>query len=154
MRQFLHVFHVHQRKTPRIALEIGQGVLSGNTDPAEVHLHLHQVRVGRFEQIIVRQFAAKTCVRSELPPVIVVAKLDPGLLARFAGLVELLRNSLPVVGGLTQFLINVRANDEAVADRVSGVDRFRPFLLHDVVVDVAGWRSQPVLVQSGADFAR
>src|SRR6516162_9801116 len=107
---------MHHRETARVAFEIGQRVFACHADPAEIHFHLDEFRVGRFEEVVVCQFAVEAGIRRELPPVIVISKLNPrfsrqGIVAAnkifsessfstdssvFAGVNELPRRHLPV----------------------------------------------------------
>src|SRR5437773_9525192 len=44
-RDFRHVFYMYQREASGMSVEILDWVLTGDTDPAQVRLHLHQIRV-------------------------------------------------------------------------------------------------------------
>ena len=152
MRQRLEVLHVHQGEAAGIALEIGDGIFAGNADPAQIHFHLYEIRIGRREQVIVRQLAAEAGIGSELPPVIVVGELDVGFLAGFAGFVEGVDDVFPAVGGIAFLFVDPRADDEGVADGVSRIDGFWPMILDNVVADVAGWRGETVLVEDALEY--
>ena len=141
------VLDMDHREAAGVALEILERVLAGNADPAQVHFHHDQVGVGRGEQVIVRQLAAEAGVRAELPPMVVVAKLDAGLFAGFARFVESFDDVLPTVGGFAFLLIDVRADDIRVSDGLRGVNGFRPFILNDVKADVAGRSGKAVAIQ-------
>ncbi len=76
----IHVFHMNQGKSSRMAIEILYRLLSTLCDPIKVHLHLHQFRIGLGEQNVVWESAVE---RRELEIMIVIRELDSEL---FAGL--------------------------------------------------------------------
>src|SRR5713226_3525261 len=85
---------------------------------------------------------------------IVIAELDAGLFAGFAGFIKEFGGALPAAGLSALFLINPWAADIAVADDFGGFESFRPLFLDDVVAHVAGRRGQAILVEERADSLR
>src|SRR5260370_40535515 len=76
---------------------------------------------------------------------IVVAELDAGLFAGFAGAIEEVSGAPPATGLGALFFVDPRANDVAVADDFRGFESLRPLFLDNVVVHVAGRRGQALL---------
>src|SRR4029077_1094566 len=148
------VFYVHEGKTAGIFVEIGDGILAGDTDPAEVHFHGDEFCMSFGEEKIVSVFAAEGIVRIEFERVIVVAELDASFGAGFAGFVEEFGGTLPAVGRHALFFVNPRANDVAMADDFGGFDSFWPLFFDDVVADVAGRGCQAIFVEDRADVFR
>src|SRR4029077_17786711 len=148
------VFYVDKGKTARIFLEIGERILAGDVDPAEIHFHGDEFGIRFGEEEIVREFAAEGISRNEFERVIVIAELDAGLFAGIAGAIEEIRGALPAAGFDALLFVNPGTNDVAVADDLGGLESFRPLLFDDVVANVAGRRGQAVLVQDGADVFR
>src|SRR5258706_2327453 len=92
------VFYVDERETAGIFLEIGQRILAGNVDPAEIQFHGDEFGIRLGEEEIVREFAAERISRNEFERVVVTAELDAGFFAGFGGLVEMLDGALPAAG--------------------------------------------------------
>src|SRR6266704_1219057 len=90
------------------AAEIGQGIRTGDCDPAQVQLHFHQVRITLLQQHVVGQLSV---YREELEPVIVIGELNAGFLADFSGMIEGIDGTFPTVGLLTQLFRYPRAHD-------------------------------------------
>src|SRR5882762_1893990 len=59
VRVFDPVFYVDQRETAGIFLEIGQRILAGDVDPAEIQLHGDELGIRFGEEEIVRKFSAE-----------------------------------------------------------------------------------------------
>src|SRR3989442_13695148 len=85
---------------------------------------------------------------------IVVAKLDAGFFAGFAGFVEEFGGAFPSAGFGTLFLVNPGTNDVAVADDFRSFESFRPLFFDDVVAHMARGRGQAILVKDGAAVLR
>src|SRR2546428_537367 len=76
-----HVLDVHEREAAGIAVKIDKRVLSPFGDPAKIHFHLHELRIGLREKDIVRQLAAERLVFDKFEGMVVIAELDARLLA-------------------------------------------------------------------------
>src|SRR5260370_27384988 len=85
---------------------------------------------------------------------IVVAELDAGLFAGFAGAIEEVSGAPPAAGLGALFFVNPRANDVVMADDFRGFESLRPLILDDVVAHVAGRRGQAILVDDPAAVLR
>src|SRR5216683_4229454 len=134
--------------------EIGQRVLAGDADPAEIHFHGDEFGIRFGEEEIVRKFSAERLGGLEFERVIVIAELDAGLLAGFAGAIEELRGALPSAGLGALYFADPGANDVVLPDGVRDLQGLRPHHFDGGVIDVYGRRSQTVLVEYGADVFR
>src|SRR5258708_30450861 len=85
---------------------------------------------------------------------IVIAELDAGFFAGFAGAIEKIGGALPSAGLDALLFVDPGANDVAVADDFRGLQSLRPLFLDDVVAYVAGRRGQAILVEDRADVLR
>src|SRR6266576_3177928 len=83
-----------------------------------------------------------------------VAELDAGFFAGFAGAIEEVRGALPAAGFYALFFVDPRANDVAMADYFRGFKSCGPLFFDDVVARVARRRGQAILVKDGADVFR
>ncbi len=79
---------MNERETAGILFEIGQRILAGNTDPAEIHFHGDEFGIRFGEEKIVRKLAAERQGGVEFERVIVIAELDAGFFAGFAGFIK------------------------------------------------------------------
>src|SRR6266851_7830872 len=137
-RGVLHpVFYVDEREAAGIFFEIGEGILAGDADPAEIHFHGDEFGIRFGEEEIIREFAAEREGGIEFERMIVVAELDAGFLAGFAGAIEKIRRALPAAGLGALLLVYPRTNDVGVADNLGGFEGFRPLFFEDVVARVA-----------------
>src|SRR6266853_3878993 len=148
------VFYMNEREATGMFVEIGDGVFAGDIDPTEIQFHSDEPGIRFGEEEIVREFAAERFGGIKLEGVIVVAELDAGFFAGFAGFIEKFGGALPSAGFGALFLVNPGADDVAVADDMGRFESFGPPLFDDIVAGVAGRRSQAVLVEDGADFFR
>src|SRR5260370_27016449 len=81
-RGVLHpVFYVHQREAAGMLVKIGQRILAGDADPAEIHFHGDEFGIRFGEEKIVREFSAERGGGIEFDGWIWIAKLSAGLLA-------------------------------------------------------------------------
>src|SRR5438874_12466116 len=120
---------MHKREAPGVFIEIRDGIFPGDTDPAEIHLHGDEFGIRFGEKKIVRKFAAERIGWLKFEGVIVVAELDAGFLAFFAGFVEEIRCTLPSVGPGALFFVDPGTNDIAVANNFRSFESFGPFFL-------------------------
>jgi len=114
---------VNQRETAGIALEIFEWVLAADGNPAQIHLHLHQLGVALFQENVVREFPVDG---RKFKPMIVIGELDSRLLARLAGSIEGFARALPAVGLLPNLVINIRVDQVFVTDHVGSFQYRRP----------------------------
>src|SRR2546430_7727664 len=120
-RGILHpVFYVNEGETAGIFFEIGESILAGDADPAEIHFHGDELGIRFGEKEIVRELAAEGFGGIEFEGVIVVAELDASLLAGFAGFIKKIRGALPTVRILALLFVNPGTNDVAVSDDLGG----------------------------------
>src|SRR6267378_3615326 len=148
------VFYVDERETAGIFFKISERIFAGDANPAEIQLHGDELGIRLGEEEIVREFAAERIGRNEFERVIVIAELDAGFFAGFAGFVEEVGGALPAAGFGALLFVNPGANDIVVADDLGGFESFRPLFFDDVIADVAGRRGQAILVEDGADVFR
>src|SRR6267378_3239058 len=148
------VFYVDEGETAGVLIEIGQGVLPSDADPAEIELHGDEFGVCLSEKEVVREFAAEGFGRLKFEGVIVVAELDAGFLAGFAGFVEEFGSALPPTGFGALFLVNPGADDVAVANDLRGFESLRPLFFEDVVTGMAGRSGQAIFVENSANVFR
>src|SRR5437879_2846609 len=85
---------------------------------------------------------------------IVIAELDAGLLAGFAGFIKEFGSALPAVRFFALLFINPRTNNVAVADDFRGLESLGPLFLDDVIIDMARRRCQAILVEDRANVLR
>src|SRR5712664_314115 len=98
-RSVLHpVFYVNERETAGILCEISQRILAGDADPAEIQFHGDEFGIRFGEEEIVRELAAERFRGVEFERVIVIAELDAGFFAGFAGAIEKIGGALPSAG--------------------------------------------------------
>src|SRR6266851_281850 len=149
--QFLHVLHVNEREASGVAVEVGQGVRTGDRDPAQIQLHFHEVRITLLQQHVVGQLSS---YREELEPVIVIGELNAGFLADFSGMIEGIDGTFPTVGLLADLFRYPRAHDVTLADRLRGLDHGRPLVAEHSVFDVTRRRSEAIAIDHGSDLLR
>src|ERR1700733_15171416 len=135
LRKVLNILDVDQGKASGIAFKVFERVGAGDRDPAEVKLHLDQVWVAHFEEQIVRKLPIDG---EELEPVVVIGKLDAGLLASFSGTVESFRRALPTVGLLADVRGDPGTDDVTLTDDFGGLYLARPLIAEDIPRDMAG----------------
>src|SRR5712664_1222346 len=148
------VLDVNEGKAAGIFLEVGEGILAGDADPAEIEFHGHELGIQLGKEKIVGELAAKRCGGVEFERMIVVGELDACFLAGFAGAIEEIDGALPSAGLHALLFVNPGADDVTVADDFRGLQSFRPLFFDDVVADVTGGGGQGVLVEDGADILR
>src|SRR6267143_6197632 len=83
-----------------------------------------------------------------------VAELDAGFFAGFAGAIEKVRGAFPATGFYALFFVDPRANDVAMAYDFRGFESLRPLFFDDVVAHVARRRGQAILVEDRAEVFR
>src|SRR5882762_5288359 len=115
------VLDVDEREATRIFFEVGEGILSGDADPAEIEFHGYELGIELGEEEIIGEFTAERLGGVEFERMIVVAELDPGFLAGFAGAVEEIHGALPSTGLDALLFVNPGADDVAVADNFRGL---------------------------------
>ncbi len=148
------VFYVNEREAAGIFVEISERILAGDADPAKVQFHSNEFGIRFGEEEIIREFAVEREGGIEFERMIVIAELDAGFLAGFAGTIEKIRRALPAAGLGALLLVYPRANDVAVADNLGGFEGLWPLFFEDVVTGVARRRGQAILVENGADVFR
>ncbi len=148
--KLLNVFHVDQREAAGILVEIFDGILAGNANPAKVEFHLDVLRVGG-EEDVVGKFAAESVGRLKFKSMIVIGELDAGFLRLLTGFLEEIGGTLEAVGFGALLGVDPGADDEFVADGVRSFNLLGQFLFDDVVADVAGGGGQAILLEDLAD---
>src|SRR5438045_4561020 len=148
---FHPVLDVNEREAAGILIEIRERVFSGDANPAEIHFHGDELGIGFGEKKVVRKLSAESLRRLKLEGMIVIAELDAGFFAFFAGFVEEIRGAFPAAGIAALLFVNPGTNDVAVADDFRGFESFVPMFLDEVVTHVAGRRGKTVLVEDGAN---
>src|ERR1700691_316446 len=76
----LEILDMKQLESPRIAVKVLDRILAAEGCPEAIHLHLHQVRVCRTQQLIVSHHAV---INPELEIVIVICELESGIMTLF-----------------------------------------------------------------------
>src|SRR6266436_4113079 len=148
------VFYMDERETAGIFFEISKRILAGDADPAEIQFHGDELGIGFGEEEIVREFAIERQGGIKLERVIVIAELDAGFLAGFAGFIEEFGGALPAAGFGALFFVNPGTNDVGLDDDLCGFEGLRPLFLDYVVAHMAGGGGQAVLVEERADVFR
>src|SRR5437764_9852927 len=151
---FHPVLDVNEREAAGILIEIRERIFSGYANPAEIHFHGDELGIGFGEKKVVRKLSAESLRRLKLEGMIVIAELDAGFFAFFAGSVEEIRGAFPAAGIAALLFVNPGTNDVAVADDFGSLKSFRPLFFNDVVADVAGRGNQAVLVEQLANVFR
>ena len=145
---------MNEREAAGILIEIRERIFSCDANPAEIHFHGDELGIGFGEKKVVRKLSAESLRRLKLEGMIVIAELDAGFFAFFAGFVEEIRGAFPAAGIAALLFVNPGTNDVAVADDFGSLKSFRPLFFNDVVADVAGRGNQAVLVEQLANVFR
>src|SRR2546430_10242599 len=142
-RGILHpVLDVNERETAGIFFEIGERILAGDTDPAEIHFHGDELGICFGEKEIVRELAAEEFRGIEFEGVIVIAELDARLFAGFSCFIKKIGGALPTPGLGALLFVNPRTNDIPVPYDPGGLDAVFPMSLYTVAASVPGPRTQ------------
>ena len=113
---------MHQRKPPRIFVEVRHRILPRDGNPAQIHLELHELRIGLRQEIVERQCVAQPFRLLEFESVIVIRELNTSLLASLARFVKQL-DRLLVSLGVAVLHFKPRANQILVADHIRSLQR-------------------------------
>ncbi len=145
------VLDVDGREAAWILIEIIDGILARDGDPAEVEFHFDVVLVAVFQKVVVGKSAIERFRGLKFERVVVIGELDAGFLGRFAALVEEIGGALPTVVGVALRRLDPGIDDDLVADSVSGVELFGPGFFERAIWDVAGGSGEAVLIENGAN---
>ena len=110
-------------KRPGYFLKYFKRILSAHFNPAKIHLHLYQLGIALFQKNVVGKFSIH---RRELKPVIVIGKLDSGLLARFPSAIECFGGPLPAIRPLANVVVDVWIDKILVPNDVGCFQHARP----------------------------
>ncbi|MCG3121346.1 MAG: hypothetical protein ALAOOOJD_04395 [bacterium] len=121
-----HVFDMAQRKAARMFGKIGEWVGAGFDDPIKIDLYLHELGIGFREQNVKRNLSLG---RYEFKIMIVISKLQPGLLAGLAKFVECGRQFFIIIDGAALLRRQPGAHHIFVSKNLRGFHKPVHFLL-------------------------
>src|SRR6266568_4360745 len=146
---FGHILDVYEREAAGIAVKISKRVLAAFGDPAKIHFHLHELRIGLREKDVVRQLAAEQVFFDEFEGMVVIGKLDARFLADLARAIEGFGSAFPAVRLFANLFVDPRANDVFLADRVRAIQNLGQGIAKTFEVRVGGDSGQAGAVQGG-----
>ena len=134
------ILHVPQRNASRILREQRVRILVSEDGPVEVHLEVHERRIGLAHQDVVPRAVAVHL--RELGRMIVIGEADAGITTHRAPLVEFRGSALPRIDAAISREWIRRERDVLLPDYLRGPDLPRRVLPHQLRTDVRTRRDE------------